>query len=109
MLQVLYNWLLTHGIKIICIVFITFLAIKISRKIVGKTIRKADFIKPIRVVGSESDDFGTNGMDIKVLGETKHLKQWNILREFRKRLKISFDKQGVEIPFSQILVWIREK
>lgn len=41
---------------------------------------------------------------IKILGETKPLKQWDVTGELRKRLKIAFDKNGIEIPFPQRVI-----
>ena len=68
---------------------------------------KEYIIKPIQVAGPGPDKFGDSGIEIKVLGETKPLKQWDTLKEFRRRLKIAFDKEGVEIPFPQMSVWPR--
>jgi len=50
------------------------------------------------------DDFGESAMIIKILGETKPLKQWDVTGELRKRIKIAFDKEGIEIPFRQITI-----
>lgn len=50
------------------------------------------------------DDFGDSAIMIKILGETKPLKQWDVAGELRKRLKIAFDKEGIEIPFPQRVV-----
>jgi len=50
------------------------------------------------------DDFGESAIIIKILGETKPLKQWDVTGELRKRIKIAFDKEGIEIPFRQITV-----
>ena len=50
------------------------------------------------------DNFADSAIIIKILGETKPLEQWEVLGELRKRLKIAFDKQGVEIPFPQVVV-----
>lgn len=50
------------------------------------------------------DDFGDSAIVIKILGETKPLKQWDITGELRKRLKIAFDKEGIEIPFPQRVI-----
>jgi len=41
---------------------------------------------PIQVAGPGPDKFGDSGIEIKVLGETKPLKQWDTLKEFRRRL-----------------------
>lgn len=68
---------------------------------------KSDILKPIQVLGPGPDRFADSGMIIKVLGETKPLKQWDTLREFRRRLKIAFDKEGIEIPFPQMSIWPR--
>jgi len=65
--------------------------------------------KPIQVLGPGPDSFGDSGIIIKVLGETKPLKQWDTLKEFRRRLKIAFDKEGIEIPFPQMSIWPRGK
>ena len=70
---------------------------------------KEYIIKPIQVAGPGPDSFGESGVIIKVLGETKPLKQWDTLKEFRRRLKIAFDKQGVEIPFPQMSIWQKGK
>jgi small conductance mechanosensitive channel len=50
------------------------------------------------------NEFADSAIIVKILGETKPLKQWEITGEFRKRLKIVFDKEGIEIPFPQRVV-----
>lgn len=50
------------------------------------------------------DDFGDSAIIIKILGETKPLQQWDVTGELRKRLKIAFDKEGIEIPFPQRVI-----
>lgn len=50
------------------------------------------------------DDFSDSAIIIKILGETKPLKQWDVTGELRKRIKIVFDKESIEIPFRQITV-----
>ncbi len=47
------------------------------------------------------DNLGDSSIDIKILGETLPLKQWDVTGELRKRIKIGFDKEGIEIPFPQ--------
>ncbi|MEA1929580.1 MAG: mechanosensitive ion channel family protein [Patescibacteria group bacterium] len=50
------------------------------------------------------NDFADSSVMIKILGETKPLKQWEITGELRKRLKIAFDREGIEIPFPQRVI-----
>jgi small conductance mechanosensitive channel len=47
------------------------------------------------------DNFADSAIIIKILGDTQPIKQWEVAGELRKRLKIAFDKQGIEIPFPQ--------
>lgn len=55
------------------------------------------------------DDFGDSAIIIKILGETQPIKQWDVTGELRKRLKIAFDKEGIEIPFPQRVIHQPEK
>lgn len=48
--------------------------------------------------------FADSAIEIKIIGETKPSFQWEVTGELRKRLKIAFDKEGIEIPFPQVVV-----
>ncbi len=50
------------------------------------------------------NDFADSFIEIKITGKTQPLKQWAITGELRKRIKIAFDKEGIIIPFPQIVV-----
>ncbi|HOW09977.1 MAG TPA: mechanosensitive ion channel family protein [Bacteroidales bacterium] len=50
------------------------------------------------------NDFASSSVIIKILGDTKPLRQWEVMGELRKRLKIAFDREGIEIPFPQVVV-----
>jgi len=50
------------------------------------------------------DDFADSAILVKVWGKTLPGQQWAVAGEFRKRLKIAFDKEGVEIPFPQRVI-----
>jgi len=50
------------------------------------------------------DNFGDSAIEIKILGDTQPLKQWEVTGELRKRLKIAFDREGIEIPFPQRVI-----
>lgn len=50
------------------------------------------------------EDFADSAIIVKVLGDTKPLKQWELSGEFRKRIKLAFDREGIEIPFPQRVI-----
>lgn len=43
-------------------------------------------------------------IEIKILGETLPLKQWEITGELRKRIVIAFNREKIEIPFPQMVI-----
>lgn len=47
------------------------------------------------------EDFTESSILIKILGETYPHKQLEVAGEFRKRIKMAFDKAGIEMPFAQ--------
>lgn len=53
--------------------------------------------------------FADSAIEVKILGDTKPNEQWAVAGEFRKRLKVAFDKEGIEIPFPQQVNWDGEK
>jgi len=55
------------------------------------------------------DDFGESEVTIKMIAKTIPLKQWDVGRELRRRIKYAFDKEGIEIPFPQHTVYIRKE
>jgi small-conductance mechanosensitive channel len=50
------------------------------------------------------NEFADSAIVVKILGETLPLKQWDVTGELRKRLKIAFDREGIEIPFPQRVI-----
>jgi moderate conductance mechanosensitive channel len=52
---------------------------------------------------------GESGIDIKVLGTVRPMKQWEVAGELRKRIKQAFDREGIEIPFPHRVVIVREE
>jgi len=53
--------------------------------------------------------FGDSGIDIKVLGDTKAMMQWEVTREFRLRIKKAFDQEGIEIPWPHLKLYYGEQ
>ena len=50
------------------------------------------------------DEFADSSIVLKILGESLPDKKWDITGELRKRIKITFDKEGIEIPFPQLVI-----
>jgi len=51
------------------------------------------------------DNFGDRGFIIRVWIKTQPLKQWEVAREFRRRLKAAFDEAGILLSVSQQALW----
>lgn len=65
---------------------------------------KVKMLDTIEVSGL--NNFGDSALEIRGRIRTKPGQQWEIGREYRKRLKEVFDKHGVEIPFPhQTIYW----
>ena len=64
---------------------------------------KADFITTPKVL--RVDNLGDSGIDIKILGDTRPIRQWDVTGELRLRLKRTFDKEGIEIPWPHTKVF----
>jgi small conductance mechanosensitive channel len=61
-------------------------------------------VDPVEVPGIES--FGDSAVTIRLMAKTLPLKQWDVARELRRRLKQRFDREEIEIPFPhQKVVW----
>ena len=60
-------------------------------------------LEPIEVLGL--DQFADSAVIIKARIKTRPIKQWDVLREFNRRLKRRFDELGVEIPFPHRTVY----
>lgn len=75
---------------------------RVGRELAEDPQWKDDIIKPPQFL--RVDNFGESAVIIKILGETKPLKQWSVTGELRKRIKIAFDKEGIEIPFPQRVI-----
>ena len=45
------------------------------------------------------DNLGDSGVELKVVGDTQPIRQWEVMGELRKRIKKAFDEEGIEIPY----------
>jgi small conductance mechanosensitive channel len=60
---------------------------------------RRSILEPIEVVGL--DQFGDSAVVIRGRIKTRPIKQWEVGREFNRRMKRAFDEKGIEIPFPQ--------
>ena len=51
------------------------------------------------------DAFEDSGIALKILGETKPIRQWDVMGELRRRIKKVFDEEGIEIPWPHTKVY----
>ena len=78
---------------------------------VGESLRAdpawKDFIlEPMTVQGLDS--FGDSSVNIRMFFKTIPLKQWDVAREFKRRVKKIFDEKGIEIPFPHVTLYMGE-
>jgi small-conductance mechanosensitive channel len=52
---------------------------------------------------------GADGVEVRVAVKTVPLQQWAVSREFSERIKNELDAAGVDIPFPQRTIWIRNE
>ena len=65
-------------------------------------------LEPVEVLGV--DAFNDSAVTLKVRIKTIPLKQWEVGRELRRRIKLVLDRNGVRIPYPQLQIHIaREK
>ncbi len=78
---------------------------------VGKKLAEDDYYSKLIKTPPQAlrvNNFGDSGIDIKILGDTHPMKQWEVTGELRKRLKKAFDDEGIEIPWPHVKVYYGE-
>jgi len=78
---------------------------------VGKELREDPvfghmMIEDVEIFGV--DNFADSAVVIKGRLRTKPIKQWEVGREYRRRLKYAFDREGIEIPFPHRSIYFGE-
>lgn len=63
-------------------------------------------LEPIEVVGVDS--LADSGVVLKARIKTRPVEQWNVGREYNRRIKLAFDREGIEIPFPHMKVVLPE-
>jgi moderate conductance mechanosensitive channel len=82
-------------------------------KELGREMRKDEYFSKLILDDLEMlgvDEFADSQVTIKFRIKTLPIKQWEVSREFRRRVKNRFDELGIEIPFPhQTLYWGADK
>lgn len=79
---------------------------------VGKALREDPKYSKIVLEDPEIfgvDKFGDSSVVIKGRIKTKPIRQWEVGREFLRRIKLAFDQNGIEIPFPHRSVYFGER
>lgn len=81
-------------------------------KQVGREMREDPEIGPLMIEDVDIfgvDKFGDSSVVIKGRIKTKPIRQWQVGREFLRRVKFAFDENNIEIPFPHRTVYFGEK
>jgi small conductance mechanosensitive channel len=76
---------------------------RVCESLVSEAAWKGKIIKTPQVL--RVDALGASGVEIKILGDTRPSMQWEVMGELRRRIKIAFDKEGIEIPWPHMKVY----
>lgn len=55
------------------------------------------------------NEFGDSGIVIKLVGVTEPIWQWDVMGEYRLRIKRAFDEAGIEIPWPHIKLYLGDE
>ncbi len=83
-----------------------FEALKRAAEELKKDSKVKQFItEEVQILGVEK--FEDSQVTVRLIVKTLPLKQWDVVREFRKKIKEVFDKEKIEIPFPHRVVFTR--
>ena len=81
--------------------------IKSCIKLTGFVNSTDNFIEQPKVTGVQN--LGIDGITLRLVAKTDPSEQWAVARELRIRIKEAFDSEGIEMPFPQRTVWIKQE
>jgi small-conductance mechanosensitive channel len=63
------------------------------------------FLEHPKILGVEA--LNQDGITIRCLAKTPPLRQWDVMREWRRRIKEEFGRRGIALPYTQRTVWLK--
>lgn len=83
-------------------------AIEIVQQIATQMYEDCDcrdkILEPPQILGVE--DFAERGYIVRLWFKTEPLKQWEVAREFRRRIRNAFEEAGIALPLPQQQIWL---
>ena len=77
---------------------------QIGKELEAEEPYKSAILEPAQILGVER--FGESQLVIRMIVKTMPLKQWEVGRELRRRIKNRFDEKGIQIPLPhRVLFW----
>ena len=77
---------------------------QIGKELEAEEPYKSAILESLQVLGVEK--FGESELILRMMVKTVPLKQWDVGRELRRRIKIRFDENGIQIPYPhRVLLW----
>jgi len=80
---------------------------EVAEKMTQDSNWQQQILEPPQVLGVEN--FTDRGAIVRIWIKTQPLQQWAVSREFRRRIKIAFDRAGIPIPMPQQQVWFQRR
>lgn len=88
----------------------TDVVIQVMREVADSLLKDAEYagkiLEPMEIFGV--DAFDDSAVIVKARIKTNPIEQWSVGREYRRRLKKSFDARGIEIPFPHRTLYFGE-
>ena len=86
-------------------------AIELIEKVANQIYQDCDcrkkILEPPEILGVE--EFAERGYIVRLWFKTEPLKQWEVSREFRRRIKNAFEEAGIPLPVPQQQIWLNRK
>lgn len=80
---------------------------RVGRELRADPAFASDILEPLQVLGVDAFGPPPQELVIKLRLKTRPTRQWLVGRELRRRIKVTFDAEGIEMPANPRPVWVR--